>query len=239
MPERALLIAQSPVLRIGIQGVLEAGDDVRVVAEAENGLQATALAETHEPQLAIIQDALRGVSGVVVARAIRDVSPKTRIVVLSEDESDARIVAAIVHGADALLPAAIDGAELVAAIARLRAGERPLDDLVMSRPDIAAKVFDAARNVATGDPAMRSSSLSGREIAILDGVVRGLSNREIASGLYVVEQTIKNHMTSLLRKMSAGDRTEAVVSAVRTGMIDLGAQLPVPPYQGGAMSSAA
>jgi DNA-binding NarL/FixJ family response regulator len=86
---------------------------------------------------------------------------------------------------------------------------------------------------------MRSSSLSGREIAILDGVVRGLSNREIAAGLYVVEQTVKNHMTSLLRKLAAGDRTEAVVSAVRTGMIDLGAQLPVPPFDNGAMSSAA
>jgi DNA-binding NarL/FixJ family response regulator len=127
MHERALLIAQSPVLRIGIQGVLDAGNDVRVIAEAENGLQATALAEAHSPQLAIIQDALRGVSGVVVARAIRDVSPKTRIVVLTEDESEARIVTAIVHGVDALLPAAIDGPGLVAALAGLRAGERPLE----------------------------------------------------------------------------------------------------------------
>jgi len=238
MQERALLVAQSPVLRIGIQGVLEAGDDVRIIAEAENGLQATAFAEVQEPDLVIIQDALRGVSGVVVARAIRDVSPKTRIVVLTEDDSDTRIVAAIVHGVDSLLPAAIDGAGLIAALARLRAGDRPLDDLVMRRSDIAAKVFNAARNVASGDPSMRSSSLSGREIAILDGVVRGLSNREIALGLYVVEQTIKNHMTSLLRKMAAGDRTEAVVSAVRIGMIDLGAQLP-PPMDSGAMSSAA
>jgi DNA-binding NarL/FixJ family response regulator len=239
MHERALLIAQSPVLRIGIQGVLDAGDDVRVIAEADNGLQATALAEAHSPDLAIIQDALRGVSGVVVARAIRDVSPKTRIVVLTEDESDGRIITAIVHGVDALLSAAIDSQGLVTELARLRAGEKPLEKLALSREDIAARVFDAARSVATGDPAMRSSSLSGREIAILDGVVRGLSNREIASGLYVVEQTVKNHMTSLLRKLAAGDRTAAVVSAVRTGMIDLGAQLPVPPIDGGAMSSAA
>jgi len=239
MQERTLLVAQSPVLRIGIQGILDAADGARLIAEANNGLQATAYAEAHEPHLVIIQDALRGVSGVVVARAIRDVSPKSKVVVLTEDDSEARIVAATVHSVDALLPAAIDGQGLLAALARLRAGERPLDDLVMSRPDIATKVFDAARNVAAGDPAMRSSSLSGREIAILDGVVRGLSNREIASGLFVVEQTVKNHMTLLLRKMCAGDRTEAVVSAVRTGMIDLGAQLPVPPYDTSAMWSAA
>ena len=67
---------------------------------------------------------------------------------------------------------------------------------------------------------------------------RGMSNREIATGLFLVEQTVKNRMTSLLRKLSAGDRTEAVVSAVRTGMIDLGAQLP-PPQGGTSLFSAA
>jgi DNA-binding NarL/FixJ family response regulator len=231
MQERVLLVAQSPVLRIGIQGVLEAGNDHRIVAEAENGLQAAALAASHQPTLAVIQDALRGVSGVVVARSVRDVSPRTRIVVLTDDVDDARIVAAVVHGVDSLLPAAIDGPGLLRELARVRAGERPLDQIVLSRPEIAARVFAEARTVATGNPAVRSSTLSGREIAILDGVVRGMSNREIAAGLYVVEQTVKNHMTSLLRKLSAGDRTEAVVSAVRTGMIDLGAQLPPPPAE--------
>lgn len=240
MQERVLLVAQSPVLRIGIQMVLEARDDHRIVAEAENGLQATALAASHEPTLAVIQDALRGVSGVVVARAIRDVAPRTRLVVLTDEVDDERIVAAVVHGVDALLPSAIDGPGLLAELAGIRAGARPLDEIVLSRPDIAARVFDEARTVATGDPAVRSSALSGREIAILDGVVRGLSNREIAAGLFVVEQTVKNHMTSLLRKLSAGDRTEAVVSAVRTGMIDLGAQLPPPlPDETSSLFSAA
>jgi len=229
MPERVLLVAQSPVLRIGIQGVIEAGEDFRIVAEAENGLQATAMAASHLPTLAIIQDALRGVSGVVVARAVRDVSPRTRIVVLTDEVDDERVVAAVVHGVDALLPAAIDGAGLLVALRRVCAGERPLEELVLTRAVIAARVFDEVRIAATGNPSAGSSALSGREIAILDGVVRGMSNREIAAGLYVVEQTIKNHMTSLLRKLSAGDRTEAVVSAVRTGMIDLGAQLPAPP----------
>jgi DNA-binding NarL/FixJ family response regulator len=231
MEERVLLVAQSPVLRIGIQAVLEARKDYCIIAEAENGLQATALAASHEPTLAIIQDALRGVSGVVAGRAVHEVSHQTRVVVLTDEIDEERIVAAVVHGVDALLPAAIDGSELIAALGRLCAGERSLEELVLSRPEIAARVFDEARAVATGEAPIRSSALSGREIAILDGVVRGMSNREIAAGLFVVEQTVKNHMTSLLRKLSAGDRTEAVVSAVRTGMIDLGAQLPVPPPQ--------
>ena len=238
MQERVLLVAQSPVLRIGLQGVLEAEGHL-IVAEAQNGLEATALAGSHQPTLAVIQDALRGVSGVVAARAVRDVAARTRIVVLTDEVDDERIVAAVVHGVDALLPSAIDGVGLIAAIGRVTAGERLLDELVLSHPQIAAKVFNEARTAATIGTSIRSSTLSGREIAILDGVVRGLSNREIASGLYVVEQTVKNHMTSLLRKLSAGDRTEAVVSAVRTGMIDLGAQLPVPPPDAGASFSSA
>src|SRR5688572_17996367 len=150
MPERVLLVAQSPVLRIGIQGVIEAGEDFRVIAEADNGLQATAMAASHQPTLAIIQDALRGVSGVVAARAVRDVSPRSRVVVLTDEVDDERIVAAVVHGVDSLLPAAIDSAGLVTALRRVRAGERPLEDLVLSRPEIAARVFDEARTVATG-----------------------------------------------------------------------------------------
>jgi DNA-binding NarL/FixJ family response regulator len=232
---RMALVAQSPVLRIGIQGVLEADGRYRVVAEAENGLEAAAVASAYQPSAFVIQDALRGVSGVVVARAVREISPRTGILVLTDEVDDERIVAAVVHGVDALLPAAIDGPGLLAAVRRVIAGDRPLDELVLSRPEIAARVFAEARAASTAD---RSNALSGREIAILDGVVRGLSNREIAAGLYVVEQTVKNHMTSLLRKLSAGDRTEAVVSAVRTGMIDLGAQLPAPPPDASFSSAA-
>jgi DNA-binding NarL/FixJ family response regulator len=232
---RMALVARSPVLRIGIQGVLETDGRYRIVAEAENGLEAAAVASAYQPTAYVIQDALRGVSGVVVARAVREISPRAGILVLTDEVDDERIVAAVVHGVDALLPAAIDGPGLLAAVRRVVAGGRPLDDLVLSRPEIAARVFAEARAIpATGG----SSALSGREIAILDGVVRGLSNREIADGLYVVEQTVKNHMTSLLRKLSAGDRTEAVVSAVRTGMIDLGPQIPVPPPDASYSSAA-
>lgn len=227
MSERVLLVAQSPVLRIGIQGVLEAGKAYRVVAEAQNGLEAAALAMSHQPPIAVIQDALRGVSGIVAARAVREVSPRTRILVLTDEVDDDRIVSAVIHGVDSLLPAAIDGGGLIAAIGRLCAGERPLDVTVLKRPEIAARVFNEARRPVSAGGSSRSTGLSGREIAILDGVIRGLSNREIAAGLYVVEQTVKNHMTSLLRKLSAGDRTEAVVTAVRSGIIDLGAQLPI------------
>ena len=241
MQERVLLVAQSPVLRVGIQGVLETAGGFQVVAEAQNGLEAAACVATCEPSIVIIQDALRGVSGVAVARAVRELCSRARIVVLTDEVDDARIVAAVVHGADALLPAAVDAQGLITAIRCVAAGGRPLAELVLSRPDLAARVFAEARavGVTTDGAPVRPSMLSGREIAILDGVVRGLSNREIAERLYLVEQTVKNHMTTLLRKLSAGDRTEAVVSAVRTGMIDLDAQLPAPPPAESASSYSA
>jgi DNA-binding NarL/FixJ family response regulator len=229
MQNGILLVSRSPVLSIGIQGALEAGSAFRIVGQARNGLEAAALAGSLLPAVAVIQDALRGVSGVVTARAIREVSPRSRIVVLAEQVDDKRIVSAILHGVDALLSAGIDGIGLSDAIGRLMSGERSLDHLVLTRPEIAAMVFSAVRAVGPDRERVRANALTGREIAILDGVVRGLSNRQIADGLYVVEQTVKNHMTSLLRKLSAGDRTEAVVTAVRNGIVEIGPPVPIPP----------
>lgn len=231
MHTRVIVVAQSPVLRIGIQEVIERTGAFTVVGSAENGLEAVNIVMIHQPEVVIIQDALRGVAGVIVARAVRESAPCAAIVVLTEQRSDLRLVAAVTHGVDALLPADVDGAELVATIQRVLAGDKPLVELVLSRPELAARVFDEVRApglLPAGARAKRQPLLTGREIAILDGVVRGLSNREIAEQLFVVEQTVKNQMTVVLRKLSATDRTEAVVSAVKTGMIDLVAQLPAP-----------
>ncbi len=230
MQTRVIIVAQSPVLRIGIQEVLERTGAFTVVGSAENGLEAVTMVMIHQPHVVIIQDALRGVAGVIVARAVRESAPCAAIVVLTEQRNDLRLVAAVTHGVDALMPADIEGAELITTVQRVLAGDKPLVELVLSRPDLAARIFDEVRvpglPSAKARVARRQPLLTGREIAILDGVVRGLSNREIADQLFVVEQTIKNQMTVVLRKLSAADRTEAVVSAVRTGMIDLVAQLP-------------
>jgi DNA-binding NarL/FixJ family response regulator len=231
MHTRVIVVAQSPVLRIGIQEVVERTGAFTVIGSAENGLEAINVVMIHQPDVVIIQDALRGVAGVIVARAVRESAPCAGIVVLTEQCSDLRLVAAVTHGVDALLPADVDGAELVTTIQRVLAGDKPLAELVLSRPELAARIFDEVRApglLSAGSRAKRQPLLTGREIAILDGVVRGLSNREIAEQLFVVEQTVKNQMTVVLRKLSATDRTEAVVSAVKTGMVDLIAQLPAP-----------
>lgn len=232
MQTRVTVVAQSPVLRIGIQEVLERTGAFIVAGSAENGLEAVNAVMIHEPDVVVIQDALRGVAGVVVARAVRELAPRAGIVVLTEQCTDFRLIAAVTHGVDALLPADIESEELITAIQRILAGDKPLTELVLSRPELAARLFDEVRAPGLASSGLQATRrqplLSGREIAILDGVVRGLSNREIAEQLFVVEQTIKNQMTIILRKLSATDRTEAVVSAVRTGMIDLVAQLPAP-----------
>lgn len=232
MQTRVIVVAQSPVLRIGIQEVLERTGAFVVTSSAENGLDAVNALLMHEPEVAVIQDALRGVAGIVVARAVRELAPRAGIVVLTEQCTDLRLIAAVTHGVDALLPAGIEGEDLVRAIKQILAGTKPLAELALSRPELAARLFDEVRAPGLASSGLhmtrRQPLLTGREIAILDGVVRGLSNREIAEQLFVVEQTIKNQMTIILRKLSATGRTEAVVSAVRTGMIDLAAQLPAP-----------
>ncbi|HEY8446238.1 MAG TPA: response regulator transcription factor [Thermomicrobiales bacterium] len=232
MRTRAVLVAQSPVLRIGIQGVLESTGDYAVVAEAENCLQATSAAIAHQPDVVLIQDALRGVAGIIAARAVREFAPRAAILVLTEDFSDRRVEAALRHGVDALLPAEIEGSALIAAIRRTIAGARPLLELARLRPSVVERIRDTAQAsepVAEAENGNKHPLLSGYEIAILDGLIRGIPSHEIAAHLRLVEQAIAEHGKSLLRKLRAADREEAVASAARTGMMDISAQLPTVP----------
>jgi DNA-binding NarL/FixJ family response regulator len=224
-----MLVSRSPVLRAGIENVLESTHEFRVVAQASNGLEAISLADGGHPDVAVVQDLLHGVSGVVTARAIHEASPKTKVVVLTESFDERRIVAAILYGVDALVPADIDSPGLIEVVRGVHAGERILEQMVLTRPELAARVFHEVRSIDQNMHTIKAHALTGREIAILDGVVRGLSNREIADGLFVVEQTIKNHVTSLLRKLRADDRTEAVVAAVRNRIVEIDEPMLMPP----------
>jgi DNA-binding NarL/FixJ family response regulator len=230
MPAMIMLVSRSPVLRAGIRNVFESTLAAQIIGEAGNGLEAVALAYSRRPDLAIVQDSLEGVSGVVAARAIHEASPATKVAVLTESCDERRIVSAILYGVDALVPADIDGNGLIEIVHALYGGERILERMVLTRPELAAHVFQEVRSIDQNIKSIRAHALTGREIAILDGVVRGLSNREIADGLYVVEQTIKNHVTSLLRKLRADDRTEAVVAAVRNRIVEIEEPVLLPPH---------
>jgi DNA-binding NarL/FixJ family response regulator len=201
------------------------------VTEAGNALDAVGEAISTSPTLVIIQDCLAGVSGVVAARALRERLSVAPIIVLSEDLGDDRVVSAVGHGVDALLSAAVTSELLLETIESIDGGGRPLTEMVIGRPALAGRIFAAVREAADGAKvailaSVPGAQLSGSEIAVLDGVIRGVSTEEIAARLRVPRYMIKHHFSMVLEKLRASDRTSAFVTAAQSGLIDLGGQLP-------------
>jgi DNA-binding NarL/FixJ family response regulator len=146
---------------------------------------------------------------------------------------DDRLFDAVRAGASAFLSKDIEAQELLDAIARVANGEQLINQTVLQRPHLAWKVLSEFRSLADrGDgtnipkPANTAIPLSVREIEVLDCVAQGLSNKEIADALYITEQTVKNHMTAVLRKLEVTDRVQAVLFAVKHGWVEIGSVQP-------------
>ncbi len=210
--ERVLLLTQSPVLRSGIQAIITGTLPIHRVFEAHNALEGLAVVSASDPTLIIIQDSLPGVTGFVAARMMREFEPDAKILILSDRLRHDDHVFARRLGADALVPASIDPPGFVETIRAVLKGENPQDDLLVNAP-LDARLNDIER-------------LSARELAVLDGLVRSVPPHEIATTLFVPEQTVKSTISSLTSKLGASDQTTAIVSAIRTGIVDLSGHLP-------------
>jgi DNA-binding NarL/FixJ family response regulator len=212
---RVLLIAQSPVLRIGIRGILESTFHAGEIVEADGAVESIAPIAAAKPDLVIIQDALPGITGTVAAHMVRELRPGAAIIVLSDHVSDVAVAVARSHGADALLPSTVRTDSFIATIQALRMGPSGETRSSVSPDGVtAAPGLDGLAQLRSGD------------LAILDGLARGFSPRDLASHLLVSEQTVRARTAALVRKLNAADRTSAVVAAVKSGMVDLSVQLP-------------
>jgi DNA-binding NarL/FixJ family response regulator len=217
--------------RKGVTRLLEDTGRFQVVAEAVNGHDAIHQADVHRPEIALIDVQLPGVTGLKIARVLRKQHHNLKIVFLSMHLDDERLFDAIRAGAMAFLTKDVDQETLVDSLRRVAQGENLINQLILSRPQLAWKVLSEFRQL-TGDNAearereiaFAALPLSAREIEVLDCVAQGLSNKEIADELYVTEQTVKNHMTSVLRKLDVNDRVQAVLYAVKNGWIEIGPQ---------------
>ena len=222
---RVLLVEDHPLYRRGLRRLLEETGRYLVVGEAENGHQAIHLADVHHPDLIVLDVQLPGVTGLKVASVLRRQRDDVKLVFLTMHMDDERLFAAIRVGAVAFLSKDLDPDAVLEAIRRVAAGENLINQLVLARPQLAWRVLTEFRSLAgDGDAVAREQflPLSSREIEVLDCVAQGLSNKEIADELFVTEQTVKNHMTSVLRKLDVNDRVQAVLYGVRHGWIEIG-----------------
>jgi len=225
-----LVVDDHPLFRQGLRRLIEEGGSFTVVAEAANGHEAIREADIHRPAIALIDIQLPGVTGLNVARILKKQHPSMQVVILSMHVDDERLFEAVRAGASAFLTKDIEAQELISSLERVVRGEQLINVAVLSRPELAWRVLAEFRALTGEDEPQVSSSLpeskrlplSVREIEVLDCVAQGLSNKEIAEELFITEQTVKNHMTSVLRKLNVEDRVQAVLCAVKHGWIEIG-----------------
>jgi DNA-binding NarL/FixJ family response regulator len=228
-----MIVDDHPLFRQGLRRLIEDGTRFTVVAEASTGYEAIRLADIHEPHIILSDIQLPGVTGLKIARILKKQHPTSQIIIVSMHVDDDRLFDAVRAGASAFLSKDIEAQELLDAIARVADGEQLINQTVLTRPQLAWKVLSEFRNLS-GDndgggrpkPPQASIPLSVREIEVLDCVAQGLSNKEIAEALFITEQTVKNHMTSVLRKLEVTDRVQAVLFAVKHGWVEIGSVQP-------------
>lgn len=218
-----LIVDDHPLFRRGIRWSLEEERDFQVVGEASDAQETLRAADMLVPDVILLDLNLPGMSGLEVSRILKRRHPQTAIVVLTMHEDDEQLFAAIRVGASAYCTKDIDPADLVGIIRRVARGEYLINENVLSRPFVASRVLDQFRELAQIDEVSSSvfSPLTPREVEILDCVAHGNSNKEIARLLNISDQTVKNHITSILRKLAVNDRTQAVIYALRHGWIRL------------------
>ncbi len=224
-PIAILIVDDHPLFRQGVRATLERERELDVCGEACDGQQAIQMAEDLSPDVVLIDIGLPGLNGLEVARVIKRRQPQVSLIVLTVYEDDEQLFNAIKAGASAYSSKDIEPQSLVRMIRDVGRGKYLIDEHVFSKPHIATRVLHQFRELAAAEDELGAlfSPLTGREIEILDCIAQGLTNKEIADRLVISSQTVKNHVTAILRKLQVNDRTSAVIYALRRGWIRLGA----------------
>ena len=202
---RILIVDDHPVVREGLAAMIERRPDLTVVAQAPNGRAALTAFETHHPDVTLMDLQMPEMGGVDAIRAIRATHPNARFVVLTTFDGDEDIFRALEAGALAYLLKDAPREELLDAIRAVHAGARRIPS------EVAAKLAER----------MMSQPLTERELSVLRLITAGKSNKEIGEVLVITEGTVKVHVNAILGKLGVSDRTQAVTTALKRGLVKL------------------
>jgi len=218
---KILIVDDHALMRMGIRNILEREPDFEIVAEADDSRSALDAAFATNPDVVLMDLSLPAPGGIETTQRIKRELPAAAIVVLSTEEDEDALFEAIKAGAAAFILKDIAPEDLVMIVRRVVAGEYLINDKVFSKPAVASRVLKEFRELAVygQEAAPIFAPLSPREVEILDNIAQGMTNKQVAYALSISEQTVKNHMSSILRKLSVNDRTQAVVYAMRQGWI--------------------
>jgi DNA-binding NarL/FixJ family response regulator len=211
---RVLLVDDHDLFRTGLRNLLEE-QSVEVVGEASGGSEAVRLVRELAPDVVVMDLNMPGMNGVEATRHITSLAPLTRVVVLTISDQDADVMDAILAGACGYLLKDSTIQDLVRGIRAASIGESLIS------PTIAAKVLQRVRSTSTHADAAETirAELSDREIEVLKLIANGKDNAEIAAELHISPKTVKNHISNILMKLQIGNRIQAAVYAVRSGIV--------------------
>ena len=220
---RVVIVDGHTLFRRGVRNILELEDDIEVVGEAGTGREALTIVQESTPDVVLMDLGIPAPNGIETTQRLKRELPHTGVIVMASNDDEDQLFEAIKAGAAAYVLKDIDPTDLIAIIRRVRAGEYLINDKVFSKPAVASRVLKEFRELAVyGSEAQPIfAPLSPREVEILDNIAQGMTNKQVAYALSISEQTVKNHMSSILRKLSVNDRTQAVVYAMRQGWIKI------------------
>ncbi len=207
-----MLVDDHAIVRSGIRAYLEVLPDIQIIAEAESGTQAVKLAEQQAPDVVLMDLKMPEMDGVEATWRVRQVSPRSQIIILTSYHEDSHIFPAIKAGALSYILKTVGPEELANAIRSAARGEVTLS------PKVASRLIGEWRDDRS-DGMQDYMQLTEREQEVLALIAEGLSNAEIADRLVISEKTVKSHVSNILSKLHLADRTQAAVFAWREGII--------------------
>jgi len=211
---RVLIVDDHPIVRRGLVAFLQAQPDIEVLAEAADGEEAVRQVGRTRPDIVLMDLVMPKSDGIESTARIRELSPESRVIVLTSFADDEKIFAAVRAGASGYLMKDVEPQRLAEAIRTVHSGDALLDPAVTAR-----LMGEFARQQSR---ASFLGALTARETEVLRLLGRGMSNKEIALELSVAEKTVKTHVSNVLQKLQLADRTQAALFAVRERLVDAG-----------------
>lgn len=210
LARRVLLVNQQPIYRSGLRVAVESAGGFQVVGEAASGYQAMQEAERAKPNLLLVDVDLAGISGYAIVASLLRAAPGRAAILFAEEVDHDLYDRALASGASGAVSSRLTSEQLA----------RVLRRVARSQPIFWEPEAPPARSNRLAPTGMAPSGLTLREIEVLDCVAQGFSNRDIAQALFVNEQTVKNHMTSIFRKLEVDDRVQALLLSIKRGWVE-------------------
>ena len=213
---RVLICDDQAIARHGLQMILASAPDLEVVGQAQDGQEAVELTAQLTPDVVLMDLKMPRMNGVQATRRIRSSDPNVQVLVLTTYDADEWVFDAIRAGAGGYILKDTPPEQLLSAIRDAAAGKTPVD------PAVAGKLFKRVADKPVPQTDALVEPLSDRELEIVRLMAGGLTNAEIGAALFLSEGTIRNYISTILGKLGVKDRTQAVVTAIRYGLIDVG-----------------